>query len=219
VKGGSVQQTDFDASFNEVDNMVTMTELDGTLVTYTYDDTDQLLSEARSKGGQSSLISYSYDLLGNRLTRNADGVITTYTYGAGNVLESEVTGSALTNYEYDGNGNLTVRDVEGALTTYTWDDEDRLIGIINPNGTTETYEYSADGLRQKKVTPAGTTQFVWDGANVLQELDGAGNLKNHYTQYPGYWGTGGMISQRQVAGGVDASLFTRCGLGNCLEDY
>jgi RHS repeat-associated protein len=207
VKGSSTQQTEFEASFNEVDNMVTMTELDGTLVTYTYDDTDQLLSEARSKGGQSSLISYSYDLLGNRLTKNADGVITTYTYGAGNVLESEVTGSAVTNYSYDGNGNLTLRDVEGALTTYTWDDEDRLIGVLNPNGTSETYEYSADGLRQKKVTPAGTTQFVWDGANVLQELDGAGNLKNHYTQYPGYWGTGGMISQRQVAGGVDASLF------------
>ena len=62
---------------------------------------------------------------------------------------------------HDANGNLTIENAGGALTTYTWDGENRLLSVTNASGA-ETYTYTADGLRQKKVTPTETKQYVWD---------------------------------------------------------
>ncbi|MBV9852084.1 MAG: hypothetical protein JO250_20655 [Armatimonadetes bacterium] len=64
-----------------------------------------------------------------------------------------------------------------------------------PDRTAETYAYAADGLRRTLVTMTFTTQFVWDGQNVLLDTDGSGNTQAHYTDSSGYWG--GLVSQRR----------------------
>ena len=56
-------------------------------------------------------------------------------------------------YSYDANGNMTYRDGQ----VLTWDDENRLVKLVDGD-TTETYIYDADGVRvQKVVVTAGAT--------------------------------------------------------------
>ena len=48
----------------------------------------------------------------------------------------------------------------------TWDGENRLLGV-NAAGAVETYTYSGDGLRKKKVTGSASRQLIWDNSNLL----------------------------------------------------
>ena len=69
-------------------------------------------------------------------------------------------------------------------------------GVSSPSGT-ETYSYSADGMREEKANSAGAVYYVRDGENVLIETD-AGLITNaHYTDFPGVWG--GLASERRGA--------------------
>ena len=136
---------------------------------------------------------YVYDGAGNRLVKNDGGALTTYSYGSGNRLLSEVTGSAVTTYSYDANGNQTLINAGGALTTYAWDGENRLSQVTQPDGSSESHEYSHQGLRRKKqVTDASgaittTTYFVWDGQSPVQERDELNRVLAQYTWAPETW--------------------------------
>lgn len=59
----------------------------------------------------------------------------------------------------------------------------------------ETYAYDAAGLRRRHVAGGSTTHFLWDGVNLLAELDEALVRSAQYTDFPGRWG--GLSSQRR----------------------
>jgi RHS repeat-associated protein len=61
----------------------------------------------------------------------------------------------------------------------------------------ETYTYAADGKRRQKVTASATTNYLWDGENVLAEQDGNLVTQAQYTQAPAL--PGGLVSQRRGA--------------------
>ena len=112
-----------------------MLELDGTRATFAYDPIYQLIQEQRS-GTNAYSTSYGYDPLGNRLTRNDSGQITTNQFNAAKalILSTPPTGPATTQ-SFDPNGNLTLQNTGGALTTYSWDGENRLTSVISASGT------------------------------------------------------------------------------------
>src|SRR5580704_14729191 len=87
-----------------------------------------------------------------------------------------VSGSAL-----DANGN-TLSDAQGR--SYTWDFENRLVQAVVPgtNGGTTTFKYDPFGRRIQKSGPLGTTNYLYDGLNLVEELDGSGNILARYTQ-------------------------------------
>ena len=87
-----------------------------------------------------------------------------------------VSGSAL-----DANGN-TLSDPSGK--TYTWDFENRLTQAVVPgtSGGTTTFKYDPFGRRIQKAGPLGTTNYLYDGANVIQETDNGGNVLARYAQ-------------------------------------
>ena len=68
-------------------------------------------------------------------------------------------------------------------TTYIWDLENRLTQVALPgSGGTVTFKYAPFGRRVQKSGPNGTTNYLYDGANLLEELDNAGNvLAKYYT--------------------------------------
>ncbi len=45
-----------------------------------------------------------------------------------------------------------------------------------------------DGLRRQTVTSAATTNFIWDGQDVLLATDGSNNTQVTYTQIPNMYG-------------------------------
>ena len=126
---------------------------------------------------------YGYDAVGNRLT---DTRATDYVYDSQNQLLQG--GSA--RYTYDANGHrLTQADTRG-VTRYTYNGENRLTRIDFPNGGFAEYAYDPFGRRiQKKVTDSQgnitSRRYVYDGVNLLFELDGQNNVVTEFTPGPG----------------------------------
>jgi YD repeat-containing protein len=71
-----------------VGNPSSVTEGNGDRVSYSYDALNQLTREQRS-GDNAYDITYTYDPVGNRLTKLAADATTTYTYDAANELVTE----------------------------------------------------------------------------------------------------------------------------------
>ena len=87
-------------------------------------------------------------------------------------------------FDYDGNGNLIQKDDHGQNTTYEYDFENRLTKVTLPGGASFVeFTYDGDKRRLSKKAVDGTvTRFLYDGLNILQDLDGSGNIKTAYLQ-------------------------------------
>src|SRR6202051_158912 len=80
---------------------------------------------------------------------------------------------------YDANGN-TLSDAQGR--SFTWDFENRLTQAVVPgtNGGTTTFKYDPFGRRIQKSGPLGTTNYLYDGARLIEEADSSGNILARY---------------------------------------
>jgi RHS repeat-associated protein len=85
---------------------------------------------------------------------------------------------------YDANGN-TLSDPSGK--SYSWDFENLLTQAVVPgtNGGTTTFRYDPFGRRIQKSGPLGTTNYLYDGATSIEEVDNGGNVLARYTQSKG----------------------------------
>ncbi|MBW1695621.1 MAG: RHS domain-containing protein [Deltaproteobacteria bacterium] len=108
-------------------------------------------------------IDYTYDRVGNRLTRTVDGISDTYQYQPGGNRLSQITGANPRSFSYDFNGNTTGL---GNLTC-AYNQNDRLIRIEENGAVTAEYTYNGNGQRVKKVS---------NGKTVIYHYDRFGNL-------------------------------------------
>jgi RHS repeat-associated protein len=122
--------------------------------------------------------SFSYDAAGNRTSQGG-------TYGSAN----RITGFNGCTYGTDADGNVTSRTCTGqpSLTaTFTWSAEGRLKSITN-QGNTYNLQYNASG-QLVRIDLGATPQahYLWDGDNLLAELNGPATIKlAEYSYYPG----------------------------------
>jgi RHS repeat-associated protein len=143
--------------------------LNGITSNYGYDAIYELLQVTQ---GGSTTESYSYDAVGNRLSSTG---VPTYSYNSSNELTSNSSGS----YTYDNNGN-TLTDATGK--GYTWDFEDRMVSAVVPGTGTVAFKYDPFGRRIQKSGPLGTTNYLYDGDNPIEEVDQTGSMLARYTQ-------------------------------------
>ena len=159
-------------------------------VEYGYDRIYQLIRETRkdSMGNIILDIGYEYDLNGNRVRmvdyKNGREVIYSY-----NALDQLLTAGGIS-LGYDANGNVVRKVVNNQVVQYLWDDEDKMVKIVYPNGSTNEFETNYEGKRRKKVEGSGVTYFYYDGENLLAEADENDNLMAVYE-----WGVRGLVSQ------------------------
>ena len=151
-------------AYNLDGSMLSKTDRNTSVTTsYSYDGAGRLTYEVEG----TAITTYAYDAANNRTSMYKDGVTTTYTYDANNRLLTEVKGSQTTRYTYDANGNqlsgngLITYDARGRQSTWT----DGL--------TTASYTYYPTDLRKSKTVGAATTNFVWDGQNMVYEYKGS----------------------------------------------
>jgi RHS repeat-associated protein len=194
VQSDDTVLSSFDYGYDAAGNRTGVVEANGDRVTWSYDATYQLTRERRD-GDNSYDITYTYDPVGNRLTKVDSGATTSYTYDAANQLSTEDDGTTVTTYAYDDSGNNTLQNAGGAVTTYAWDGENRLAAIALADGAVQTMTYDATGLRRKKQTAAGVTRFVWDGRDVLLETNGNWTTQARYTLTPDDLGL--LVAQRR----------------------
>ena len=127
--------------------------------TYTYDHQGQLIREVRT-GANPYTIAYTYDLVGNRLTRTRTVNGQTFTdvmaYNAANQLE-RLNGQA---WEYDEDGNVEVRRVGDATWLLDYDAEGNLVSLQR-QGDGVGWEYEYDGLGRRVRGVRGTLEVVY----------------------------------------------------------
>jgi len=190
-------------------NRVKVTEHTGRTVQYTYDATYKLVEEKIDDPEFGiRTISYTYDPVGNRLTKSDNGVVTNYTYDNNDRLltENDIT------YFYDNNGNTLTKVSPNENITYTYDYQNRLIQMNDGTDIIE-YAYDTDGMRVQKTVNGNITKFLLDKnrdyAQVLKEIDGNGQTQVSYiygddlisqkrSSLKSYFHYDGQLSTRQL---------------------
>ncbi|HXL06772.1 MAG TPA: RHS repeat-associated core domain-containing protein [Gemmatimonadales bacterium] len=143
---------------------------------------------------------FTYDTAGNRTDQGG-------TYGTGN----RITTFAGCTYTSDLDGNVTSRACPGQTVTFKWTADANLDTVV-VGGQTIAYYYDAGGrLVRKDVNGVAQGHFVWDGSNMLAELNGSAT--GEVAEYSYY---GGMDDPHAiVVGGTEYNMHTDA-IGNVV---
>jgi RHS repeat-associated protein len=159
-------------SLDSAGNRVSKTDQRTNVVSnYGYDPLYELTSVIQAGN---TVESYVFDPVGNRLSSLG---VAYYSYNPSNQL----TNQPGVTYTYDYNGNLATKS-GASPTTYIWDYENRLTQVSLPAGSQVNFKYDPMGRRIQRSSSSGTLNYIYDGENVLEEVDAAGNLVARYTQ-------------------------------------
>ena len=162
--GSSYSKTyNYDPSNNRSSMAVTGTG--ARAVSYDYDDNNRLTKETSVSTGITDEYRYVYDPNGNQIAKTK-GSITTTGSGVGPTVGAFLLG-----------GPTASGDYEAEVATY--DGFNRLVQIKN-NGQTIDYAYRPDDLRHSKTINGVKTTHIWDGDNIVLELDNANQVQNRY---------------------------------------
>jgi RHS repeat-associated protein len=137
----------------------------GLTVSYSYDPASQLTGA--NYGSQGNL-TYSYDLAGRRTSVGGSLARTGMPNAVGSAAynaDNQVTQFGPSNLTYDANGNL----INDGMNSYTWNARNQLSSIHG--AVTANFQYDAFGRRVSR-TIGGTTEYLYDGVNPVQELSG-----------------------------------------------
>lgn len=139
---------------------------------FAYDELDRLVAAAGPAGD----FDYSYDPVGNRLTRLAGLALQSYDYQPDSNRLLSVSGTLHEPVVSDAAGNITV----SARGSFDYSDAGRLARFEGA-GTVAEYLYNGHGQRVRKVVDGVTSRFRYgsDG-QLLAELDGAGQVMREY---------------------------------------
>ena len=170
TQGSETVQLAYDA-----DNRRTTLALpNGITVNYGYDTASELtgLTYAQGNGTKLGDLTYAYDADGRIVSKGgtfATDVLPTATTQPAtfdlNDRKTSFNGQTLT---YDANGNLT----SDGTNTYTWNARDQLTHISQGGNEQLAFNYDALGRRINKSVQGTVTQFLYDGMNVVQEMQG-----------------------------------------------
>jgi len=177
----------------------TLTLPNGVVMSYSYDSASQLTGLTYTLGSNAlGNLTYAYDLAGRGI--NVGGsfartglplAVSTTAYNANNQLTQWGTA----NLFYDPNGNMT----SDGVNSFVWNARNQLASM---NLGSVSFQYDPFGRRVGKTISGTTTNYVYDGANTVQEL------------------SGGAPTANLLSGGVD-EVFTRAdavGARNFLTD-
>jgi RHS repeat-associated protein len=154
-------------------------------------------------GGTDSTHTFAYDSVGNR--RDHGG---SYTTG------NRITAFNGCTYGTDYDGNVTSRSYAAAPCpnqnlTFTWTADNRLASFAVAGGASVTLDYDAFGrLVRRSVNGSARSYFLWDGDNLLAELDGTAAGK--VAEYSWY----GLDNLHATVRGAFAHHAQSDGLGN-----
>jgi RHS repeat-associated protein len=165
----------FGFTFDSSGRRQALTFPNGVVATYAYDTADQLTGISIAKDSATlESFSYTYDRLGRRASMTREGV----DLPIGDAMSAVYNAAnRMTSYNVD----TPTHDAEGNMTgmggeTYTWNQKNQLIGIANSSGTYATFTYDALGRRIEKTINGVTKRYLYDGADIVAEKDGAGTV-------------------------------------------
>lgn len=147
-----------------------MTDANGKVTTYAYDDSDRLTSVTDAQTPTHGVTTYAYDTENNLLSiTDALGRVTSFAYDSlGRVTQTTFPSTLTETYTYDAVGNLTAKtDRKGQTISYSYDELDRLTHKGYPDSTGVDYTYDGASRLTNVSDPTGTYQFNFDNMGRL----------------------------------------------------
>ena len=144
---GSVETYTYDNTFNKP---LTYVNQLGIITEWTYDDKGNALTRIDAKGKEEQRFnSWTYDGYGQALT---------YTIASGDGTGSD---AITTSYTYDANGNIkTMTDPMGNTTEYTYNNQGQVTSVTNALNHTWHYAYTGQGHLKTITNPLGDSVHV-----------------------------------------------------------
>ena len=140
---------------------------------FTYDALNRLLNANTIYG----TFDYTYDDVGNRLTRPHNGQADAYTYQAGTSRLEQITGVNQVAFGYDANGNITGIDDK----TFEYNQNNGVVRVDGSSGTLGEYTYNGFGQREIKEVDGVTTIFHYDfDGNIIAESESDSTMRVEY---------------------------------------
>jgi RHS repeat-associated protein len=192
----------------------------GVVATYAFDNANHLMGLTYAMGNTTlGSISYNYDADGRRTSRisglDQAGVpqsIGTTVFDAANEL-STWGGQSLS---YDLNGNL----VGDGVNTYTWNSRNQLVGISG--SVSASFTYDALGRRLSRQVGATTTNFIYDGMNLVEELSGGSIVADYLVGLIAdetYARTASSVTQSFLTDGLGSTVALLSSSGSIATTY
>jgi len=175
VNGNAVQSIGFE--YDAANRLTKTTLANGVTMNYGYDNASRLTSIVykRSDGSVLGDLAYAYDSTGRRTGESGSLAGTTMPTDATSSVHNannQVTAWAGAGLSYDPNGNL----VADGAHAYGWNSRNLLTEVrqgSNVGPLVAAYTYDATGRRTSRSSGGATTGYLYDGWNVVQELNGA----------------------------------------------
>lgn len=153
---------------------------------YIYDKLNRLTSVTRGDG---TSVTYTYDLLGNRLTLADTGEATnsfddiSYQYDLNNTLVSAAKGTNTTTFDYAADGLRYKKTTGSKVIQYRYNTKQEVVAEVDGSNHTIANYVRGDRLLVKKdVASNNNYYYLYNGhGDVIQIVDTSGNVVNTYS--------------------------------------
>ncbi len=202
TQGSSTVQIGYDADGRRT----SLTLPNNIVASYAYDGASELIGITYTQAGSAiGDLAYTYDSIGHRTTVSGSLAHTNLPQPIANAVynaDNQLTQWGTTAVTYDANGNV----INDGTHAYTWDGRNHLVAV--DNGGSASFSYDPFGRRISKTVYGLNTGYLYNGANVVQELSGSSPSANLLS--------GGVdeVFARTDSSGTDS--FLRDGLGSTL---
>jgi RHS repeat-associated protein len=182
----------------------TLTRGNGTVTNFGYDLASRLTSLGQDLAGsaQDLTVTYGYTHASQLQTRSGSNSL--YDWLPGGASSTIYVPNGLNQYATVGGTAYSYTDLRGNLisdgtNSYTYDVENRLLTASGP--TAVSLAYDPLGRLQSTTVGATATQYLYSGTQLVEELDGSGNVLRRYvhgagTDDPVVWYEGSTLATR-----------------------
>jgi RHS repeat-associated protein len=178
----------FNFTYDALNRQTSLTYPNGVTTNYTYDNSSRLLNLQHLNPLNQILesLSYTYDENGSRTMMNRANIPVKLPDPKSNAIFDSANRMLSFNdksFAYDDNGNMTTVTSTCGATAYTWDARNRLVAIIgftsNCQPISANFRYDVLGRRIQKTINGRTIQYVYDGIDIVQEIEN-GAISTNY---------------------------------------
>ncbi|MCB2355763.1 RHS repeat domain-containing protein [Clostridium estertheticum] len=126
--------------------------------------------------------SFTYDKVGNRLTKTTNDTTDSYVYNVKNQLKELRQDSGTNHFTYDKQGNTIKEETQVGNNSYKYNNLNQQVKAITKEGNTLVSRYDTEGLRSEIEENEKLTKFIFHKENVLVETDKDYNLVSRFTR-------------------------------------
>ncbi|WP_315069719.1 RHS repeat-associated core domain-containing protein [uncultured Clostridium sp.] len=126
--------------------------------------------------------SFTYDKVGNRLTKTTNDITEKYVYNVKNQLKELHNNSVINHFTYDKQGNTIKEETTTGNNIFEYNTLNQQVKAVTKEGNTLVSRYDTEGLRAEIEENEKLTKFIFHKENILVEADKDFNVISRFTR-------------------------------------